>query len=183
MAKYVVALDQGTTSTRCMVFNMQGEAVASHQREHQQICPHPGWVEHDPLEVWERTKDVVRGSLDKAGLAASDLAAVGIANQRETTVLWDSGTGRRCNALVWQDTRVDPLDGGLRRDGGQDRFRAATGLPLASYLRALKMRWLLDNVPGARARAEAGELLFGTIDSWLMWQLTGGPEAARMSPT
>ena len=184
MAKYVVALDQGTTSTRCMVFNMQGEAVASHQREHQQICPHPGWVEHDPLEVWERTKDVVRGSLDKAGLAASDLAAIGIANQRETTVVWNRRTGQPyCNAIVWQDTRTDLICNRLAENGGQDRFRAKTGLPLATYFSGPKIRWMLDNVPGLRRDAETGEALFGNIDSWLIWKLTGGPSEAAAHVT
>jgi len=176
MAKYVVALDQGTASTRCMVFNKQGEAVASHQREHRQICPHPGWVEHDPLEVWERTKDVIRGALDKAGLAASDLAAIGIANQRETTVVWNRRTGQPySNAIVWQDTRTDLICNRLAENGGQDRFRAKTGLPLATYFSGPKIRWMLDNVPGLRRDAETGEALFGNMDSWLIWKLTGGP--------
>jgi glycerol kinase len=184
MAKYVVALDQGTTSTRCMVFNLQGEAVASDQREHDQICPHPGWVEHDPLQIWERAKDVIRGSVDKAGLTAADLAAIGIANQRETTVVWNRRTGLPYgNAIVWQDTRTDLICNQLAAHGGQDRFRARTGLPLATYFSGPKIRWMLDHVQGLRRDAEAGEALFGTMDSWLIWKLTGGPSATAAHVT
>jgi glycerol kinase len=142
--------------------------------EHRQIYPLPGWVEHDPLEIWRNTQSVMTTALRSAGLTHRDLAAIGITNQRETTLLWDRATGQPVhNALVWQDTRVDPLVAAYARDGGQDRFRAQTGLPLASYFSALKLRWLLDNVPDARRRAAAGELAFGTIDSWLLWQFTG----------
>ena len=174
MTRFIGAIDQGTTSSRFIVFDRAGTAIALAQREHQQIFPEPGWVEHDPLEIRDNVLAVVEEALASADLTARDLAAVGVTNQRETTVLWDRATGRPIhNALVWQDTRVDPLVAAYARDGGQDRFRDRTGLPLASYFSALKLRWLLDNVPGARARAEAGHLLFGTIDSWLVWNLTG----------
>ena len=148
MTRYIGAIDQGTTSTRFIVFDRTGETIASAQMEHQQIYPQPGWVEHDPLEIWQNTQMVVADALRRAGLSARDLAAVGITNQRETTLLWDRITGQPVhNAIVWQDTRVDPLVADYARDGGQDRFRAQTGLPLASYFSALKLRWLLDNVP------------------------------------
>ncbi len=174
MTRFIGAIDQGTTSSRFIVFDRAGTAIASAQREHRQIFPEPGWVEHDPLEIRDNVLAVVEEALASAGLTARDLAAVGVTNQRETTVLWDRATGRPIhNALVWQDARVDPLVAAYARDGGQDRFRDRTGLPLASYFSALKLRWLLDHVPGARARAEAGDLLFGTIDSWLVWNLTG----------
>jgi glycerol kinase len=174
MTRTIGAIDQGTTSTRFIVFDHTGATIAMAQREHRQIYPKPGWVEHDPQEILRNTHAVIDEALRGAGLTARDLAAVGITNQRETTLLWDRATGAAVhNALVWQDMRVDPLVAEYARDGGQDRFRAATGLPLASYFSALKLRWLLDNVPGARARAEAGELAFGTIDSWLMWHMTG----------
>ncbi len=174
MTRYIGAIDQGTTSTRFIVFDRAGETIATAQMEHQQIYPQPGWVEHDPLEIWRNTQTVITDALRRPGLMPSDLAAVGITNQRETTLLWERATGRPVhNAVVWQDTRVDPLVAEYARDGGQDRFRAQTGLPLASYFSGLKLRWLLDNVPDARRRAEAGELLFGTIDTWLLWQLCG----------
>jgi glycerol kinase len=179
MRKYVGAIDQGTTSTRFMVFDHAGAVVAIERREHRQIYPRPGWVEHDSLEILARCREVVRGGLAKAGLAAADLAAIGIANQRETTVVWDRRTGQPIhNAIVWQDTRTDGFIAQLARDGGQDRFRAKVGLPLATYFSGPKIAWILDNVPGARARAEAGHLLFGTIDSWLIWNLTGGAGGA-----
>jgi glycerol kinase len=170
MARYVGAIDQGTTSTRFIVFDRAGRIVAMAQREHRQIFPQPGWVEHDPDEILLNTRAVIEEALRGASLTAGDLAAVGITNQRETTVLWDRRTGRPVhNALVWQDTRGDPLVAAFAREGGQDRFRDRTGLPLASYFSALKLRWLLDHVPGARD----GDLAFGTIDAWLMWHLTG----------
>ena len=179
MPKYVGAIDQGTTSTRFMVFDHAGAVVSVDQREHQQRYPRPGWVEHDPLEILARCREVIHGALTKAGLTAGDLAAIGIANQRETTVVWDRLTGRPIhNAIVWQDTRTDGFIAELARDGGQDRFRAKVGLPLATYFSGPKIRWILDNVPRARARAEAGDLLFGTIDSWLIWNLTGGAEGS-----
>jgi glycerol kinase len=174
MMRYIGAIDQGTTSSRFIVFDRTGETIATAQMEHRQIYPQPGWVEHDPLEIWRNTQAVIGEALRNADLSPRDLAAVGITNQRETTLLWDRATGRPVhNALVWQDTRVDPLVAEYARDGGQDRFRAQTGLPLASYFSALKLRWLLDNVRDARRRAEAGELLFGTIDTWLLWQFCG----------
>lgn len=179
MPKYVGALDQGTTSTRFIVFDHSGAEVAIEQVEHRQIYPRPGWVEHDPLEILARCREVIRGGLARAGIGAGDLAAVGIANQRETTVVWDRRTGQPVyNAIVWQDTRTDGFIAELARDGGQDRFRSRVGLPLATYFSGPKIRWVLDNVPGARARAEAGDLLFGTIDSWVMWNLTGGAAGA-----
>ena len=174
MSRYVAAIDQGTTSTRFIVFDRAGTTIASAQMEHQQIYPRPGWVEHDPQEIYRNTLSVMAEALRSANLAHRDLAAIGITNQRETTVLWDRATGQPLhNALVWQDTRVDPLVADYARHGGQDRFRAQTGLPLASYFSALKLRWLLDNVRDARRRVEAGDLAFGTIDSWLLWQFTG----------
>ncbi|MBM6582565.1 glycerol kinase GlpK [Microvirga sp. BT689] len=175
MAHYVGAIDQGTTSTRFIVFDRAGAIVSVGQKEHEQIYPGPGHVEHDPLEIWRNTQDVIREALAKNGLKPQDLAAIGITNQRETTLIWDKRTGKPLhNALVWQDTRVDAIVEEFAQDGGYDRLRAKTGLPLASYFSGLKLRWLLDNVPGARAKAEAGDVLFGNIDTWLVWNLTGG---------
>jgi glycerol kinase len=175
MADYVGALDQGTTSTRFMVFDHGGNVVALDQKEHEQKYPKPGWVEHDPAEIWTRCEEVIRGALGKAGIGASDLAAVGITNQRETTVVWDRTTGKAVhNAIVWQDTRTDKICNELARDGGQDRLRPKTGLPLATYFSGPKVKWILDNVDGARAKAEAGDLVFGNIDTWCIWNLTGG---------
>ncbi len=174
MSRYVGAIDQGTTSTRFIVFDRAGDAVATAQKPHEQIYPQPGWVEHDPVAIRDNTLALIVDALSGAGLSARDLAAVGITNQRETTLLWERSSGRPVhNALVWQDTRTDALVAEYVRDGGQDRFRAQTGLPLASYFSALKLRWMLDHVPDARRRAEAGDLLFGTVDSWLLWNLTG----------
>jgi glycerol kinase len=173
---YVAAIDQGTTSTRCIIFDRAGRAVASDQKEHQQIYPRPGWVEHDPAEIWERTQSVVRAALQKADLTPADIAAAGITNQRETTVVWDRATGRAYhNAIVWQDLRTDPICQALAQHGGQDRFRPQTGLPLATYFSGPKLRWLLENVPELPAAAARGDALFGTIDSYLIWWLTGGP--------
>jgi glycerol kinase len=175
MADYVGALDQGTTSTRFMIFDHSGSVVAVDQKEHEQIFPKPGWVEHDPKEIWQRSTEVTDGALKKAGIGASDLAAVGITNQRETAVVWDRNTGEPVyNALVWQDTRQQDIVDSLSADGGQDRFREKTGLPLATYFSGTKVRWILDNVDGARARADAGDLVFGNIDTWCIWNLTGG---------
>jgi glycerol kinase len=175
MAQYAAAIDQGTTSTRFMVFDHGGQVVAVDQKEHQQIYPKPGWVEHDPLEIWQRTQEVVRAGLDK--VKAADIAAVGITNQRETTVVWERATGRPVyNAIVWQDTRTDQICNELSADGGQDRFRAKTGLPIATYFSGPKIKWILDNVDGVRAKAENGEVLFGNIDTWVIWQVTGGPD-------
>ncbi|UMY17282.1 glycerol kinase GlpK [Methylobacterium organophilum] len=180
MGRYVGAIDQGTTSTRFMVFDREARVVARAQEEHAQIYPAPGHVEHDPQEIWRKTVQVMGQALEEGGLAPADLAAIGITNQRETTLIWDRRTGKPLhNALVWQDTRNDRLVAAFAREGGRDRFRAVTGLPLASYFSGLKLRWLLDHVEGARERAEAGEVLFGTIDSWLVWNLTGGPEGGR----
>jgi glycerol kinase len=176
MADYAGALDQGTTSTRFMVFDHSGQVVALDQKEHEQIYPKPGWVEHDPLEIWERSQSVIRAALDSKGLKASDLAAVGVTNQRETTVVWERSTGKPVyNAIVWQDTRTDKICNDLAADGGQDRFRPKTGLPLATYFSGPKVTWILDNVEGTRSRAESGELAFGNIDTWCIWNLTGGP--------
>ncbi|MGZ5298868.1 MAG: glycerol kinase GlpK, partial [Actinomycetota bacterium] len=180
MADYVGALDQGTTSTRFMIFDHSGGVVAVDQKEHEQIYPKPGWVEHDPKEIWQRASEVTTGALKKAGIEASALAAVGITNQRETTVVWDRNTGEPVyNALVWQDTRQQDIVDSLSADGGQDRFRDKTGLPLATYFSGTKVRWILDNVEGARARAEAGDLVFGNIDTWCIWNLTGGTDGGR----
>ncbi|MFE7775934.1 glycerol kinase GlpK [Streptomyces sp. NPDC057445] len=175
--KYVAAIDQGTTSSRCIIFDHDGAIVAADQREHRQIFPKPGWVEHDATEIWSKVQAVVAGALAKAGLRAGQLSALGITNQRETTVMWDRRTGKPVhNAIVWQDTRTAALCAELGGADGQDRFRDATGLPLASYFSGPKAAWLLDNVPGLRGRAERGEIAFGTIDSWLIWNLTGGTD-------
>jgi glycerol kinase len=174
MGRYIGAIDQGTTSSRFIVFDVQGAIVAVAQKEHEQIYPQPGWVEHSPTEIARNTDEVIAAALQNAKLTASDLVAVGITNQRETTVVWDRSGRPVHNALVWQDTRVDPLVAFYSGSGGKDRFRASTGLPLASYFSGLKLKWLLDNVAGARERAAAGELMFGTIDSWVVWNLTGG---------
>ncbi|HWB86184.1 MAG TPA: glycerol kinase GlpK [Bryobacteraceae bacterium] len=175
MSSYVGAIDQGTTSTRFIIFDRSGRIVSVAQKEHEQIYPKPGWVEHDAAEIWRRTQEVIHEAMQKRALRASDLAAIGITNQRETTVIWDAKTGETVhNAIVWQDTRVQPYVAELAGSGGLNRFRALTGLPLATYFSSLKIRWILDNVPGARQRAEAGELLFGNIDSYLLWNLTGG---------
>ncbi|CAM5404839.1 Glycerol kinase OS=Streptomyces antimycoticus OX=68175 GN=glpK2_1 PE=3 SV=1 [Streptomyces antimycoticus] len=174
---YVAAIDQGTTSSRCIIFDRDGAIVAVDQREHRQIFPKPGWVEHDATEIWAKVQAVVAGALAKAGLRADQLTALGITNQRETTVLWDRRTGKPVhNAIVWQDTRTSGLCAELGGEVGQDRFRDTTGLPLASYFSGPKAAWLLDNVPGLRHRAELGEIAFGTIDSWLIWNLTGGTD-------
>jgi len=176
MPSYIGAIDQGTTSTRFMIFNHAGKVIGSARQEHTQIFPKPGWVEHDPLEIWERTQAVIVGALQKTGLGPKDLAAVGIANQRETTVVWERATGRPvCNAIVWQDTRTDVICSELAKDGGQDRFRHKVGLPLSTYFSGPKVKWILDNVPGVRSKAERGEVLFGNIDSFLIWNLSGGP--------
>ena len=177
MADYAAALDQGTTSTRFMIFDHEGKVVAIDQKEHEQIYPKPGWVEHDPVEITMRSDQVIAGTLQKAGLKASDLAAVGVTNQRETTVVWEKSSGKPVyNAIVWQDTRTDQICNELSKDGGQDRFRSKTGLPIATYFSGPKIKWILDNVDGARERAERGEILFGNIDTWCIWNLTGGPD-------
>ena len=175
MAQYAAAVDQGTTSTRFMVFDHGGQVVSVDQKEHEQIYPKPGWVEHDANEIWQRTQEVIKAGLDK--VKASDIAAVGVTNQRETTVVWDRTNGEPVyNAIVWQDTRTDTICNELSADGGQDRFRVKTGLPIATYFSGPKIKWILENVDGIREKAEAGDVIFGNIDSWVIWQLTGGPD-------
>lgn len=172
---YVGAIDQGTTSTRFMVFDHGGREVATHQLEHEQIMPQPGWVEHDATEIWERARTVVETGLSHAHLSGADLAALGITNQRETTVVWNPRTGRPYyNAIVWQDTRTDRIAAALERDGRGDIIRRKTGLPPATYFSGGKIQWILDNVTGVRTAAERGEAVFGTTDTWLLWHLTGG---------
>jgi len=175
MPSYIGAIDQGTTSSRFIVFDGSGRIVSIAQKEHEQIYPKPGWVEHDPAEIWRRVEEVIQEAMEAKGLRPSDLSGIGITNQRETTVLWNKMTGKAIyNAIVWQDTRVADSVAEFSANGGQDRFRAKTGLPLATYFSGLKIRWILNNVAGARAAAEAGDLLFGNIDSFLIWNLTGG---------
>lgn len=174
MSRYIAAIDQGTTSSRCMIFDADGAVVASAQKEHRQIFPHPGWVEHDALEIWANVESTVTQAMATLSITPVDLAAVGITNQRETTLLWNKTTGVPiANAIVWQDTRTDALVKTLGGDIGPDRFRDRTGLPLATYFSGPKVAWLLDHIDGARAAAQRGEVLFGTLDSWLIWKLTG----------
>ena len=176
MTQYIGALDLGTTSNRFIVFDHQGHIVGLDQMEHEQIFPKPGWVEHDPIEIWNNTRSVIRGCLGKTGIKGSDIAAVGITNQRETAVVWDRRTGQPYhNAIVWQCTRTDAICNDLIAEGGQDRFREKTGLPIATYFSGPKIKWILDNVPEARKAAEKGDALFGTIETWIIWWLTGGP--------
>ena len=180
MADFVGAVDQGTTSTRFMVFDREGREVARHQLEHEQILPRAGWVEHNPLEIWERTETVIQSALTKARIAPSDLASIGVTNQRETAIVWDRRTGRPLhNAIVWQDTRTDSIAKALDGDGRGDVIRRKAGLPPAPYFSAGKVQWLLENVDGLRALAERGEALFGTPDTWVVWNLTGGPDGGR----
>ncbi len=175
MAKYVAAIDQGTTSTRCMLFDHSGRAIATAQKEHRQIYPQPGWVEHDPLEIWARVQEVTREAVACAAADAGDIAAIGVTNQRETTLVWDRNTGQPYyNAIVWQDTRTDQICNQLALEGGQDRFRARVGLPLTTYFSGPKIKWMLDNVDGVRQAAERGEAIFGNVDTWVIWNLTGG---------
>lgn len=177
MPKYLAAIDQGTTSSRCMLFDYHGKVVSISQKEHQQIYPRAGWVEHDPLEIWGNTKSVCRESVRKAGAKRGEIAAIGITNQRETTLIWDRRTGNPYyNAIVWQDTRTKEICDRLGQDGGQDRFRAKVGLPLTTYFSGPKISWILENVDGVRSAAERGEALFGNIDTWITWWLTGGPD-------
>jgi glycerol kinase len=177
VSRYVAAIDQGTSSSRCILFDRDGAIAGSAQREHAQLHPRAGWVEHDPLEIVANVRAVVDEAVAAAGARAADVAAVGITNQRETTVLWERATGRPvANAIVWQDVRTGPLVAELAGTAGVDRLRSATGLPLSTYFSGPKARWLLDELPGLRERAEAGEVLFGTIDAWLAWQLSGGPQ-------
>jgi glycerol kinase len=176
MARYIGAIDQGTTSSRFIVFDKSGSIITTAQKEHQQIYPKPGWVEHNPEEIWQRTQEVIAEAMNAKQLTAKDLAAVGITNQRETTVVWNRKTGKPVyNALVWQDTRVADDVAEFTKRGGQDLFRAKTGLPLATYFSGLKIRWILENVAGVRKLAENGEAIFGNVDTFLIWQLTGGP--------
>jgi len=177
MSDYVGALDQGTTSNRFIIFDHRGQIVAVDQKEHEQIFPQPGWVEHNPLEIWQNTQSVIQRALAKADLRGSDLAAIGITNQRETAVLWDKGTGRPfMNAIVWQCTRTDEICKDLSREKGQDRFRDKTGLPIATYFTGPKIKWILDHVAEARAAVEKDQALFGTMETWIIWWLTGGPD-------
>lgn len=174
MSKYIAAVDQGTTSTRCILFDHGGNIVSVAQKEHRQIYPRPGWVEHDPLEIWANTQEVIEGALRKGNASSKEIAAVGVTNQRETTVVWEKSTGKPItNAIVWQDTRTDLICQELAQQGGQDRLRGKTGLPLATYFSGPKLRWILDNVIEAQKRAENGELLFGNMDTWVIWNLTG----------
>src|SRR5919197_3927070 len=175
MADFVGAVDQGTTSTRFMIFDHWGSEVAIHQLGHEQILPQAGWVEHNPVEIWERTGAVIQTAMNSKGLTAGDLAAVGITNQRETTVVWNPKTGRPYyNAIVWQDTRTDRIASALEREGKGDVIRQKAGLPPATYFSAGKVQWILENVDGVRQAAEAGDAIFGNTDTWLLWNLTGG---------
>ncbi|TYC99388.1 glycerol kinase GlpK [Arthrobacter echini] len=175
--QYVIAIDQGTTSSRAIVFDHKGEIVSSGQKEHEQIFPKAGWVEHDPAEIWNNTREVIGSALSKANLTRHDIAAVGITNQRETAVVWDKTTGQAVyNAIVWQDTRTQSIVDELAKDGGVERYKATVGLPLATYFSGTKIKWILDNVEGAREKAEAGDLIFGNTDSWVTWNLTGGTD-------
>jgi glycerol kinase len=177
VANYIGAIDQGTTSTRFIVFDRGGRVISVAQKEHEQIYPNPGWVEHNPEEVWQRTREVIAEAMTKGKLQPQDLAAIGITNQRETTVVWNRKTGKAlANALVWQDTRVADYVSELAKSGGQDRFRAKTGLPLTTYFSGLKIRWILENVKGVRELAQSGDAIFGNIDTFLLWNLTGGSQ-------
>ncbi|OQY57358.1 MAG: glycerol kinase [Desulfobacteraceae bacterium 4572_88] len=176
MTQYIGSLDQGTTSTRFIIFDHNGRIVSLDQKEHEQIFPRPGWVEHNPDEIWQNTQEVIRGALAKAGLSGADLAAIGITNQRETTVVWDKHTGKPYyNAIVWQCTRTSEICKELIQEGGQDWFREKTGLPVATYFSGPKIRWIMEAVPEAKAAAQKGDALFGTMETWVIWWLTGGP--------
>ena len=175
MTQYIGAIDSGTTSSRFILFDKQANPIASDQRAHQQIFPRSGWVEHDPLEIWQRVGETIRATLQKAEASAADLAAVGITNQRETAIVWNRHTGEPIhNAIVWQDLRTDQLCNRLKAEGHEETIYHKAGLPIAPYFSGSKIRWLLENVDGARQQAEAGDLLFGNVDTWLLWQLTGG---------
>ncbi|MBG0740250.1 glycerol kinase GlpK [Paeniglutamicibacter antarcticus] len=177
MSQYVIAIDQGTTSSRAIVFDHDGNIVSSGQKEHEQIFPKAGWVEHDAVEIWDNTREVIGTALSKANLTRHDIVAVGITNQRETAVVWDKTTGKPVyNAIVWQDTRTQSIVDELAADGGVERFKQKVGLPLATYFSGTKIKWILDNVDGAREKAEAGDLIFGNTDSWVTWNLTGGTD-------
>jgi len=174
--RYIGSIDQGTTSTRFSIFDENGNIVAKHQLEHRQLFPRPGWVEHDPLEIWQRTQDTISTVLKSSGISPGNLAGLGITNQRETTVIWDRNTGKPFgNAIVWQSLHTTEICEDLARDGGTDRFRKKVGLPLSPYFSGPKIKWLLDCIPGARKAADNGSAIFGNIDTWLIWWLTGGP--------
>lgn len=176
MGKFIGAIDLGTTSNRCIIFDQNGQIAGIDQKEHRQIFPKPGWVEHDPMEIWNNTQVVIRGALEKTDISGKEIAAIGITNQRETTLVWDRHTGKPFyNAIVWQCTRTDTICKTLTETQGQNRFREKTGLPIATYFSGPKIRWILDNVPEARAAADKGDAIFGTVDSWIIWWLTGGP--------
>lgn len=175
MTDYILSIDQGTTSSRSIIFDKAGSIVSTGQKEHEQIFPKAGWVEHDPMEIWNNTREVIGQALSKANINRHNIKAVGITNQRETAVVWDKNTGEPVyNAIVWQDTRTQPIVDRLAADGGVERFKQKVGLPLATYFSGTKIVWILENVEGAREKADAGELLFGTTDSWVLWNLTGG---------
>jgi glycerol kinase len=177
MTKYILAIDQGTTSSRAIIFDKSGSIISMGQLEHEQIFPKPGWVEHDPQEIWTNTREVIGKALSTANLTRHDIAAVGITNQRETAVVWDRNTGKPIyNAIVWQDTRTQPIIDRIAKDGGVERFKSIVGLPLATYFSGSKIAWILENVEGAREKADAGDLMFGTTDTWVLWNLTGGVE-------
>jgi glycerol kinase len=177
MGDYIGALDLGTTSNRFIIFDRQAKIVGIGQKEHRQIFPKPGWVEHDPMEIWKNTEEVIRKALAKTGLKGTDIEAIGITNQRETTLAWDKNTGKPyMNAIVWQDTRTDAMCRRMAEEYGHDRFRQKTGLPLSTYFAGPKLRWILDNAEGAEKAARAGDALFGTVESWIIWWLTGGPD-------
>ena len=183
MGKYIGALDLGTTSNRFIIFDHGGQLISIEQKEHEQIFPQPGWVEHNPAEIWENAARVMKHAIKKAGINGDDLEAIGITNQRETIVMWDRRTGKPLyNAIVWQCTRTDGICRELASDGGQDRFREKTGLPIATYFSGPKIKWILDNVPEARKAADAGDAYVGTIESWLIWWLTGGPDSGAHVP-
>ncbi len=174
---YVAAVDQGTTGTRFMIFDRQGQVVSSLYEEHRQIYPQPGWVEHDASEIWVKTRRVIGGALAESGLSVADIAGVGITNQRETAIVWDPKTGEPlCNAIVWQDTRTRGICQRLQADGLEETIRATAGLPIATYFSGPKLKWMLDNIPNLRQKADRGEAVFGNVDTWLIWNLTGGPE-------
>jgi glycerol kinase len=176
MPEYIAAIDQGTTSTRCMLFNQHGQIISTAQKEHSQIYPQPGWVEHDPLEIWDNTQEVIRSAITESDINPKDILAVGITNQRETSLIWDKRNGKPYgNAIVWQDTRTKQICDDLAKDGGVDRLRKQTGLPLATYFSGPKIQWILENFEGVRSAADRGEAIFGNIDTWIIWWLTGGP--------